>query len=199
MFRLPVLSCKTSISSDSSPCLLGLVLSGPFEVPPPRLKVLKMPAKWSLALNSYIVNVCEVLNGQLCPTAYKALHQGFPAVSVGKESACCAGDPGSVPGLGGSPAEGNGNPLQCSCLENPMDRRAWWVAVHGVARVGHDWATERGQQQKLNLRLSPFLSLASPPPPAPSPRKHSPWKSGGRNESLPGTDGAGRQLRYQTQ
>ena len=50
---------------------------------------------------------------------------GFPHSSVGKESACSAGDPGSIPGLGRSPGEGNGNPLQYSCLENPMDRGAW--------------------------------------------------------------------------
>ena len=47
----------------------------------------------------------------------------FPGSSVGKESACHAGNPGSIPGLGTSPGEGNGNPLQYSCLENPMDRR----------------------------------------------------------------------------
>ena len=51
-----------------------------------------------------------------------------------KASAYNAGDPGSVPGLGRSPGEGNGNPLQYSCLENPMDRGAWWAAVHGVAK-----------------------------------------------------------------
>ena len=45
---------------------------------------------------------------------------------------------GFNPGLGRSPGERNGNPLQYSCLENPMDRGAWWVAVHGVTRVGHD-------------------------------------------------------------
>ena len=44
------------------------------------------------------------------------------------------GDRGSVPGLGRSPREGNGNPLQYSCLENPMDRGAWWAPVHGVAK-----------------------------------------------------------------
>ena len=49
-------------------------------------------------------------------------------------SACNAGDPGSIPGLGRSPGEGNGNPLQYSCLENPMDRGAWWATVHGVAK-----------------------------------------------------------------
>ena len=51
--------------------------------------------------------------------------------SVGKESACNAGDPGSLPGWGGSPGDGNGNPVQYSCLENPMDRRAWRATVHG--------------------------------------------------------------------
>ena len=42
-----------------------------------------------------------------------------------------AGDVDSIPGPGKSPGEGNGNPLQCSCLENPMDRGAWWATVHG--------------------------------------------------------------------
>ena len=67
---------------------------------------------------------------------------GFPHSSVSKESACNTRDPGSIPGLGRFPGEGNGNPLQYSCLENPMGRRAWQVAVHGVARVGHDLATK---------------------------------------------------------
>ena len=49
-----------------------------------------------------------------------------------------AGDVGSIPGLRRSPGEGNGNPLQYTRLENPMDRGAWWATVHGVARVGHD-------------------------------------------------------------
>ena len=66
----------------------------------------------------------------------------FSYSSVGKESACNAGDPGSIPGLGRSPGEGNGNPLQYSCPENPMDRGAWQVAVLGVERVGHDLVTK---------------------------------------------------------
>ena len=66
----------------------------------------------------------------------------FPCSSVGKESACSAGDPGSIPGSGKSPGEGNGNPLQFSCLENPMDRGAWQATVHGVAKVGHDLETK---------------------------------------------------------
>ena len=54
--------------------------------------------------------------------------------SDSKESACNAGDPGSIPGLGRSPGEGNGNALQYSCLESPMDRGAWRATVHGVAK-----------------------------------------------------------------
>ena len=54
--------------------------------------------------------------------------------SDSKDSACNAEDLGSVPGSGRSPGEGNGNPLQDSCLGNPMDRRAWWATVHGVAK-----------------------------------------------------------------
>ena len=67
---------------------------------------------------------------------------GFPHSSVGKESACSVGDPVSVRGLGRSLGEGNGNPLQYSCLENPMDRGAWQATVHGVTRTGHDLATK---------------------------------------------------------
>ena len=52
----------------------------------------------------------------------------------GKESACNAGVPGSIPGSGRSPGGGHGNPLQYSCLENPMDRGGWWATVHGVAK-----------------------------------------------------------------
>ena len=61
---------------------------------------------------------------------------------VGKESACCAGDLGSIPGMGRSPGEGNGKPLQYSCLENPMDREAWPATVDGIARVKHDLVTQ---------------------------------------------------------
>ena len=59
---------------------------------------------------------------------------GFPGGSDNKESACNVGDLGSVSGLGKSPGEGTGNPLQYSCLENPMDRGAWQATVHGVAK-----------------------------------------------------------------
>ena len=62
--------------------------------------------------------------------------------SVGKESVCSAGDPGSIPGWGRSPGERNGNPLRYSCLENSMGRGAWQATVYGVARVRHDLATK---------------------------------------------------------
>ena len=56
---------------------------------------------------------------------FKLRYMGLPGGSDGKASICNAGDPGLIPGLGRSPGEGNGNPLQYSCLENPMDRGAW--------------------------------------------------------------------------
>ena len=58
---------------------------------------------------------------------------GFPGGSDGKEPSCGAGDGGSIPGLKRSPEEGNGNPLQYSCLGNHMDRGTWWATVHDVA------------------------------------------------------------------
>ena len=70
---------------------------------------------------------------------------GFPGGSAVKASAWNAGDPGSIPGSGRSPGEGNGNPLQYSCLENPMEGGAWWATVHGVT--------------KSRTRLSDFTSL----------------------------------------
>ena len=59
---------------------------------------------------------------------------GFPGGSDGKVSACNAGDLGSIPGLGRSPGEGNGSPLQYSCLENSMDGGTWLATVHGVTK-----------------------------------------------------------------
>ena len=59
---------------------------------------------------------------------------GFSHSSICKESDCNVGDLGAIPGLGRSPVEGNGNPHCYSCLENPMDRGAWWATVHSVAK-----------------------------------------------------------------
>ena len=77
--------------------------------------------------------------------SYVSLHGG----SDGKESACNARDPSSIPGLGRSPGKRNSNPLQYSCLGNPMDRGAWWATVYGDhKRVGHDLAAKWQQQHK---------------------------------------------------
>ena len=62
------------------------------------------------------------------------MDRAFPGGSNGKESACNVGDLGLIPGWGRYPGEGTGNPLQYSCLENPRDRGAWWVAVYGVTQ-----------------------------------------------------------------
>ena len=67
-------------------------------------------------------------------TPPETLLLGFPGGSDSKESACNVGDLGSVSGLGRSPGGGHGNPLQYSCLENPMNRGAWWATVHGVTK-----------------------------------------------------------------
>ena len=68
----------------------------------------------------------------LCPGSLSPIN--FPDGSDGKESACDAGDLRLIPGQGRAPGEGNGQPLQCSCLENSMDRGVWWTTFHGVAK-----------------------------------------------------------------
>ena len=73
----------------------------------------------------------------------------FPDGSEGKQSVCNAEDPGSIPGLERSPGEGNGNPLQYSCLENSMDRGTWWATVHGV--TGSD------RTEQLTLHFSVYI------------------------------------------
>ena len=75
----------------------------------------------------------------------------FPAGLASKESACDAGDLGLIPGLGRSPGEENGYPLQYSCLENSMERGAWWATVHGVAELD---ATERLSLSLCRLEYS---------------------------------------------
>ena len=95
--------------------------------------------------------------GELC-------QEGFPYSIVGKESAFNAGDPGSVSGSGRSFGEGNGNPLQYSCLENPMDRGTWQATIHGVARVGHDLATKPPHVKKGSFSNKPAPCSLMPSP-----------------------------------
>ena len=71
--------------------------------------------------------------------------EGVPVASDGKESVSNVGDSGSIPGLGRSPGEENGNPIEYSCLENPMDRGAWWAMVHEV--------TKRDMTELLNTHI----------------------------------------------
>ena len=90
--------------------------------------------------------------------------KGFPGGSEVKACACNAGDLGLIPGSGSSPGEGNGNPLQYSCLENPKDGGVWWAKVHGVAksqtqlsdftslRFGSKWFILDHKRINLNLK-----------------------------------------------
>ena len=66
------------------------------------------------------------------------IHCDFPGGSVVKNLPANTGDEDSIPGSGRSPGGGNGNPRQYACLENPMDRGAWWTIVQGLKRVRHD-------------------------------------------------------------
>ena len=75
-------------------------------------------------------------------------YQDFPGNLDGKESTCNAGDPGLIPGWGRSPGEGNDNPLQYSCLGNPLDRGAWWSTIQGSQTVRHRHNLVTKQQQQ---------------------------------------------------
>ena len=105
---------------------------------PGSLREPRLPAP-SLGMGIHRV-LSQLSSGPFAPlTVLWGFHHG----SDGKESACNAGDPGLIPGSGRSPGEGNGTPLQCSCLRNPMDRGAWLATVHGIAKSQtrlSDWA-----------------------------------------------------------
>ena len=87
---------------------------------------------------------------------------GLPCGSDGKEFACNAGDMGSIPRSGISPGEGNGYPLQYSCLENSMDREAGRLQSMGSQRVGHNWVTNTVLTILLPLHLMLFLLTNMP-------------------------------------
>ena len=92
---------------------------------------------FSSSTSGYVSNsLCKHLYSKRHVQEYSwcIIYTGFPGGLDGKDSACNAGDRGSIPGSGRCPGEGNGSPLQHSCLENPMDRGAWRGAVHGVAK-----------------------------------------------------------------
>ena len=95
------------------------IIRGKFDFFPPPLLLPSLPP-----INYYIISLIAIV----------MIIMGFPGGSDGKASVCNVGDPGSIPGSGTSPGEGNGNPLQYSCLENSMYGGAWWATVHGVAK-----------------------------------------------------------------
>ena len=94
----------------------------------------------------------------------QSAYWGFSEGSEVKASACNAGDLGSIPGSGRSPGEGNGNPLQYSCLENPMDGGVWWAAVYGVAqsRTRLKQLSSSSSSVHMSIPISQFI-----PPPLP--------------------------------
>ena len=85
-------------------------------------------------LGNIMVASLSLLSNQDRFLPWSRIKQGFPCSSGGKESSCKVGDMDSIPESGRSPGEGNVNPFQYSCLENPMDREAWWATVHGVTK-----------------------------------------------------------------
>ena len=87
-------------------------------------------------LVSLMISSCEMI------THHSHLSWGFPGGSVDKESTCNEGDPGQIPGSGGSPGEGNSTPLQYAYLESSMDRGAWWAPVLGLQRTIHNLSTK---------------------------------------------------------
>ena len=92
----------------------------------------------------------------------------FPGVSDGKAFAYHAGDPGSIPGLGRSLGEGNGNPLQYYCQENPMDKGAWYAIVYGAAKSWarlSDFTFTFTLQYIYTVILSNHLIVCHSPPP----------------------------------
>ena len=119
--------------------------------------VLSFLGKWKYFLRSW---TCKALENKASRYLTPVSCSGFPGSSDGRES---AGDPGSILGSGRAPGAGKGNPLQCSCLENSMDRGVWWATVHRV--------TEPDTAARLSLLL-PHVRIC--------PRKWGKgWKEGG--------------------
>ena len=87
------------------------------------------------------------------------INNSFPGGSDSKEFDCKAGNLSSIPGLGRSSGEGNGNPLQYSCLENSMDRGAWWLQSMGSQRIGHNWVTNTHLYSTYYVEVSTLLSI----------------------------------------
>ena len=146
-------SCNTnklSKTSQSNPCVTGLLPIGPIETHTHKhrcLSQLSRPQSWRVvATEVCLLKVLEAGTYSMKVWAHSVSTEvsswsadrchptGLPWWHRRKEPACSAGDPGSIPEWGRSQGEGNGSPLQYSCLGNPMDRGAWRAIVHGVAK-----------------------------------------------------------------
>ena len=110
----------------------GSCFQAPYWMEEHQWKVWKPRFSIFSALNSYVGNPWA--SQELSFLIYKMEELGSPGGSNGKESACNPGDLGSIAGSGRPPGEGNGYPLQLSCLENSVGRAAWWATVHGVTK-----------------------------------------------------------------
>ena len=97
----------------------------------------------------YFIESCFIEN--ITFVSLRGFLRGFPGGSDGKASACNAGDPGSILGSRRSPGEGNDNPLQYSCLENPMDGGTWWATLHGVTKSQTRLRTELHLMKTVQL------------------------------------------------
>ena len=113
-----------------------------YQAPPPEFPI-PLSLNWSLrnCLSNRLPGDVAAADPGNIPWEPLLYSMGFPGGSDGKESAFNTGDLGSTPGLGRFPGEENGNPLQNSCLENPMDRGAWQAPVHGVTK-SQTWLSE---------------------------------------------------------
>ena len=125
---------KVKVKSLSRVRLLAIPWTAAYQAPP-SMQVLPIGQKRGETLTH------SLLQPELVPcwtpqplSLFPIVPGGFPDGSVVKDLPVNAGDAGSIPGSGRSPGEGSGNPLQCSSLENPMDRRAWRDTVHGIQK-----------------------------------------------------------------
>ena len=148
-----------------------------FQISRHRKNLTRSACQWVSAVCFALCSQCYQLvweNNNFSSSAY----WGFPGGSEGKASAYNAGDPGSIPGWGRSPGEGNGNPLQYSCLENPLDGEAWWTIVHGVAK-GQYTTDEYVQSNMLTflLQQTDYKGLVFMPG-----EQSGGWKVGGQEE-----------------
>jgi len=111
------------------------------------------PLVWGQSVNSHTTKVAKSWT-QLSDWTIRATLRGFPDGSAGKESTCCAGDTSSIPELGRSPGDGNGNPHQYSCLKNPRTEGLGRLQSKGSQRVRHDWETKHIPPRWCNFFLN---------------------------------------------